>query len=168
MAAICEECGFEWAGVAATEVPERVDAAVEAFVRVVDDAGPSVARRPSPDRWSILEYAGHLRDVLLVQRERIITASILDTPTGAAMYRDDRVNLGFYRLDTPGEVTAELAVAAGLFVKAFSSLPDGYERRELVYSALTPERVTILWVGAQAIHECEHHLGDVGENAALL
>ncbi len=168
MAATCEVCGFEWAGVAAVEVPERVNAAVEAFVRVVKDAGPDVARRPSPERWSILEYAGHLRDVLLVQRERIITASILDTPTGAARYRDDRVNLGFYRLDTPEEVVAELAIAAGLFVKTFSSLPEGYERRELVYSVITPERVTVLWVGAQAVHECEHHLGDVEENAALL
>lgn len=168
MATACEVCGFEWAEVGAAEVPERVHAAVEAVVRVVRGAGSEAARRPSPERWSILEYAGHLRDVLLVQRERIITASILDTPTGLAMYRDDRVDLGFYRLDTPEEVAAELAVAAGLFVKAFSSLPEGYERRELVYSVLTPERVTILWVGAQAVHECEHHLGDVEENAALL
>lgn len=168
MAASCEVCGFVWDSVAPSDVPARVNAAVEAVVDVLRAAGAGAARRPSPTRWSTLEYSGHLRDVLLVQRERIITASVLDTPTGAAMYRDDRVDLGFYRLDTLEEVAAELAVAAGLFAKSFELLPEGYEQRELIYSALSPERVSIAWVGAQAVHECEHHLGDVRENAALL
>lgn len=157
-----------WDDVAASDVGARVQSAVAEIARVVEIAGPRATERPTPDRWSILEYAAHVRDVLLVQRERVITASVLDTPTGAALYRDDRVNLGFYRLDSTVEVVGELAVAAGLLAKVIAALPDGFARRWLVYSAVTPENVTIEWVGAQAVHECEHHLGDVRENAARL
>ena len=72
-----------------------------------------VAARPEPARWSALEYGAHLRDVLISLRERTLTASIEDHPTGAPIHRDERVDLGFYSLDDPATVAAELRAAAG-------------------------------------------------------
>jgi hypothetical protein len=53
---------------------------------------------------------------------------------------------------------------SGLFVRTFEALPPDFGRRQLTYSPLTANKVTILWAAAQAVHECEHHLSDVREN----
>ncbi len=164
----CEECGFEWDALSASEITERLNAATVSFVLVMETAGPPGLVRPSPDRWSVLEYAAHLRDVLLSIRERIITAAIIDQPTGTPIYRDDRVALGLYEGESLGVVADELATSSRLFVKNFQSLAPRFERREFFYSPAHPDKVTILWAGAQALHECEHHLNDVRENLALL
>jgi hypothetical protein len=164
----CESCDFRWSAISAEEIPRRISAAAASFVRVVDEAGPLAPQRPTTDRWSILEYGSHLRDVLISIRDRIIAASVHDEATGAAIYRDERVSLGFYKLDTSQDVMNELIAASNLFARTFDALPPEYEGRTFLYSPVTPVKVTILWAGAQALHECLHHLGDVTQNLALL
>jgi hypothetical protein len=78
------------------------------------------------------------------------------------------VALGFYALDSASDVIKELTVSSQLFVRTIRSLPPTYEQREFFFSPVTPRKVTILWAGAQALHECEHHLLDVRENLSLL
>ena len=164
----CEVCGFSRDGITAEEIPNRLRAAVTSFVNVVTESGPTALVRPSPQRWSNVEYGAHVRDVLISIRERMITASIVERPVGAPLYRDERVTLGLYRLDTTSDVANDLETVGQLFVRTFRALPPDYESRELVYSSVTPETVTIRWLGAQALHECEHHLADVRENRSLL
>jgi hypothetical protein len=164
----CKQCGFVWSAVAAREIPDRLRSATQSFVAVLRHAGDQATVRPTDERWSILEYGAHLRDVLISIRERIIAASIQDQPTGSPLYRDERVSLGFYQLDTSAQVADELDAMSNLFVRTFESVPPGFERREFIYSPVTPTKVTILWAGAQALHECEHHLGDARENLKLL
>lgn len=164
----CDVCGFRWADVTVEEIPSRLDLAIRSFVEIITSAGPEVTRRPTPTRWSILEYGGHLRDVLISIRERIIAAAILDAPTGVAMNRDERVSLGLYHLDAPTDVARELSTMTNLFVKTFRSLSTPAILRHLTYSPASPYEVTILWAAAQAVHEAEHHLEDVKENVALL
>jgi hypothetical protein len=164
----CESCDYRWSAVPAEEIPERLSEATAAFVLVVDEAGPLASVRPTNDRWSILEYGAHLRDVLISIRDRIIAASVQEEATGAPIYRDERVDLGFYKLDTRDDVMNEIAAASNLFVRTFKALPPQYERRTFLYSPVTPVKVTILWAGEQALHECLHHLSDVRENLTLL
>jgi hypothetical protein len=142
--------------------------ATTTFVDIVRTSPIALDVRPTPERWSILEYAAHTRDVLLSIRERIVLASILDGFVGTPIYREERVNLGFYRLDTPDEIADELQTASRLFVRTFEALPAGLEERVFTYSTLSPESVSILWAGAQALHESEHHLADARENERLL
>jgi hypothetical protein len=164
----CDVCGFRWADVTVEEIPSRLDLAIRSFADIITSAGPEVARRPSPTRWSILEYGGHMRDVLISIRERIIIAAILDAPTGVAMNREERVSLGLYQHDTPADVAVELSTMTNLFIKTIRSLSTPAFLRHLTYSAASPYEVTILWAAAQAVHEAEHHLDDVKENVALL
>jgi hypothetical protein len=150
-----------------SEVNERTKAAVSSFIEVMKEAGAKVAVRPRPDRWSILEYGGHVRDVLLSIRERVIVASIIDVPTGTPIYRDERIELGFYAEDTAKEVLNELETAVVLFNKTVTTLPADFDTRELVYSSRTPLAVTISSTFSNAAHECEHHLGDASDNLAM-
>src|SRR5271169_5815619 len=115
-AATCPGCGFVRALVDAETVPDRVSGAVAAVVELIGGAGDLAGRRPAPARWSVLEYGGHLRDVLLSLRERTLLAAIEEHPTGTPIHRDERVDLGFYHLDTRGEVCAELTLACGLYL----------------------------------------------------
>jgi hypothetical protein len=163
-AVACEGCGFIWDDVDPTDAPSRLAAAVAAFTELIRVASASGLARPSPERWSIVEYAGHLRDALLSMRERIIVASVIDLPTGTPIYRDERIDLGFARLDTPDEVVAELEMATGLMLKTILTLPEDSLERLLVYSPNVTSPITIAWVIAQAVHEAEHHLSDVTEN----
>ena len=164
----CEQCGFVWGAITADQVRDRLGSATDAFVAVIEDAGAFAHERPSRERWSILEYGAHLRDVLISIRERIIAASIEDEPIGQPIHRDERVTLGFYQFDLPDDITLELRAASGLFGRTFEALAPDSTHREFTYSPVTPRKVTILWATAQAVHECEHHLGDVRENLARL
>lgn len=163
----CEICGFRWGDVTG-DVVGRLEEVSQAFVTVLLGAGTSAARRPSPERWSVLEYAGHLRDVLISIRERIVLAVVVERPTGVAMNRDERVARGLYRHDGVADVAEELTVLTRLASKTVSSLHESDLDRTLVYSTATPDEVTITWAIGQLIHELEHHLGDVRENLTLL
>ena len=164
----CPECGFVWEGKNRSQSISGINDSVAEFINVIEEAGEMALVRPQPDRWSIVEYAGHLRDVLLSLRERTILASVVDNPTGSPIYRDERVNLGFYSLDSVDDAADELAFASGLISKTIAALPEGFEKRGLTYSPLFGGDVTIEWMAAQAFHESFHHLGDVRENLRQL
>ena len=165
---ICAHCGFSWATLSRAQIATRIGAAIESFVEVIQRAGDDVDQRPSDERWSILEYGAHLRDVLLSIRERVVLASILDVPTGTPIFRDERVDIGFYAQDAASDVAVELQVVTYLFLKTIATLPTDFENRRLVYSPRTPLEITISGALSNALHECEHHLGDATEDLQLL
>jgi hypothetical protein len=145
-----------------------MSASIESFIEVIAKAGTTVDQRPSDDRWSILEYGGHLRDVILSIRERIVLASILDVPVGTPILRDERIDIGFYTQDAASDVAVELQVATYLFLKTVATLPATFENRLFVYSTKTPIEITIAGAMSNALHECEHHRDDAAENLRLL
>jgi hypothetical protein len=164
----CASCGFSWATLSRAQVATRISEAVESFVEVIERSGDEVSRRPSDVRWSILEYGAHLRDVILSIRERVVLAAILDVPTGTPIFRDERVDVGFYTQDAASDVAVELQVVTYLFLKTIATLPPNFEERRLIYSPKTPLEITISGALSNALHECEHHLGDAVENLRLL
>lgn len=164
----CLECGFVWNPLSRIEVASHVSDATESFVGVILRSGSDVKIRPTTQRWSILEYAGHLRDVLLSIRERIVLASVLDTPVLMALYRDERIDLGLYALDCATDVAIELQVMTNLLLKTIAALPDRFEERQLIFSVRTPIEATIGSTILNALHECVHHLRDAEENLAQL
>jgi DinB superfamily len=164
----CDICGFLYDDVTPDNVAPRLSAATHALATILADCGEFARVRPSEHRWSILEYSAHMRDVLISIRERIVRATIEDHTIGLAMNRDERVNRGFYDVDTVEDLVVELDVLTRLLLKSYSLLTRAELDRPLVFSNLAPYEVTILLAAAQAVHEGEHHLADVRENLALL
>ncbi len=127
-----------------------------------------VTQHPSPDRWSALEYAAHVRDVLLLLHGRVVTGLVEDNPTFAPLYREERVALGLYRADTAEAISGELASARAMFVRLFTQLTPESLERPVHYGFPDPAPRTIGWMGKQAVHEIEHHLADMHENGQTL
>lgn len=120
----CEQCGFVYESLA----PGDIGSAIRSLARqiraelVARAASPAVRTRPAPSVWSALEYACHVRDVLLVQRERALLAQVEERPSFARMYRDERVSLAGYRDEQPEDVADHLTMAAALVARVFDGL----------------------------------------------
>jgi len=121
------------------------------------------ARRPAPGTWSALEYAAHLRDVLLVQRERAVRVLVEDGPSFPPMHRDERVALCRYSAQSVPEVLDQLAMAARLLALVFDGLDEAALTRPLRYNWPSPTVHDLAWMGRHTVHECRHHLLDVTE-----
>jgi hypothetical protein len=162
---LCPVCRFEWAACSPEEVSPRVRAATDAMLAVIsaDPAGSRV--RVEADRWSSVEYGAHLRDVLWLIRDRLVNTVVEDTPSPPKLHRDERVALGLYEGDTAQSLARQLPVAAESFATFFDALHLEHHARTVIYSADFGHVRTLAWTGAQAVHECEHHLDDVRENA---
>src|SRR3712207_550472 len=103
----CSECGFTYDLTEYPAAARAVRTGVEDFA-VILRGGADVRKRPSPGVWSPLEYASHVRDVLLVQRERVLLARRVDTPDCVPMGRDDRVEHEGYNEQVPEDVARQI------------------------------------------------------------
>lgn len=154
-----------WDDVSWSKIPALIRSVASEIVDEIAQHESHWATRPSDERWSTSEYACHVRDVILSLRERVILASVLDQPTGTALYRDDRVRIGLYANESVSHVSNDISSAADLLARTIAALPEGFDQRTMIYSAQTPMEVTLQWVAAQGLHEAVHHLGDIRENA---
>jgi hypothetical protein len=164
----CELCGFVWADVAAAEVPGRVVEGAGAIAARLRTSPGVVGRRPTPERWSMLEYGAHVRDVLYHVRDRFVIGLAEDNPGFKPLYRDLRVDLGLYAGDDPGVTALEVELAAGLFARTFARLSPEQLARPCRYAFPVESERTLRWMGQHVVHEVEHHRGDVEEDARLL
>ena len=130
---------------------ERADPTIELTIRT----------RPGPRTWSALEYACHIRDVFLTQRERVYLTLVEDCPSFAPMHREERASLARYATEEPTDVGRELKVAAELLARAFEGLDQAQWQRRCIYNFPEARERTVLWLGRHAVHEGEHHLRDV-------
>ena len=164
----CAECGFDYDTLERVDVPRAFESLGEAF-RSALSASPDdevLRRRPRPEVWSALEYACHVRDVFLWQRDRLYTALVEDKPTFARMYRDERVALARYNHQDPRVVASQVAFASALIAQAFADLEDAAWERRFVYNWPERQERDVGWLAAHTVHEGRHHLRDFQEVAA--
>jgi S-DNA-T family DNA segregation ATPase FtsK/SpoIIIE len=165
----CEQCGFVYADVNALTLPTRLAAFGPRYqerlwpLERVATWPETLRQRPAPTVWSALEYACHVRDVFLVQRDRLYLVLVEDTPAMTPMYRDDRVTLARYNAQEPAEVVAQLTMAAQLIAQAFAVLDTTQLARTCRYNFPAPAVRSLLWVGQHVVHEGEHHLQDIAQ-----
>lgn len=159
----CEGCGFAWETVPAGQVGARIEVGVDEIADLVSEAADAgvATTRPEPTTWSVLEYAAHVRDVMLNVRDRLVIAAVEDDPTFKLLYRDERVDLGLYARDTPTIVLAELPIAAGLFDRTFRAFDAEQLAKTAEYAYPVVARRSVLWMGQQVVHEIEHHRADI-------
>lgn len=158
----CSQCGFVY-----EDLPQS--SITGALVEVARQYGPrlrgadpaALRRRPAPEVWSALEYTAHVRDVLRVQRERVLLALADDQPRFESMRREERVvELTYNRMD-PAAVDAELQEAARSLASLFAGLSDTEWRRTGVYTWPSVASRDLRWMGRHTTHELVHHLFDI-------
>ena len=158
----CEGCGFDYGSVRPAELPGALTETAHRFQTALLDADvDELRRRPDGQTWSPLEYACHIRDVLLVQRERVLQARRVVMPEPAPMGRDERVDHDGYGEQLPGDVARQMEDAALLFANVLDRLGPVDWQRTLVYRF--PERAerSLRWVAVHTVHELAHHVGDM-------
>jgi hypothetical protein len=163
----CDACGFEYEIESAEHVGPLIVDGVAGITALAGDTGAAVHGRRQPDVWSPLEYTCHLRDVLLVQRERVLAARRTDRPECAPMGRDERVEHDGYAGQDPEDVVRQLTDAAAMFANVLDQLQPADWDRRVVYSYPKPWERSLRWVAVHTLHEVRHHRldieGQVGE-----
>jgi len=157
----CAGCGFAYALDHAEEAGTAISAGADDLAEILLRTDVDLRTRRAPATWSPLEYGCHVRDVLLVQRERVLAARRADRPSFEPMGRDERVELDGYADQDPAAVARQLRDAAAMLVNVFARVgPDEWERTMRYTYPADMER-SLRWVAVHTEHEVRHHLGDV-------
>jgi hypothetical protein len=159
----CDQCGFVYGTIGASDIPNAMRALSLQYrdALLATDVAGLVRMRPAPDVWSALEYAGHVRDVWLIQRDRAILALVEDTPSYARMFRDERTSVVGYQREDVNEVADEVVMAANLMAKLFEGLTSDQLDRPCIYNYPQPTERDVAWLGHHTLHEATHHLDDL-------
>jgi DNA segregation ATPase FtsK/SpoIIIE, S-DNA-T family len=157
----CAECGFTYGATARQELASTLRTAASAYAVHLTTVAPALRVRRSPDQWSPLEYGCHVRDVLLMQRDRVYVALVEDEPSFKPMYRNERVAFDRYDTQDPSVVADQIVMAADLLSRAFDGLDDAQWARPLIYGFPGPARCDVAWVAHHTLHEVVHHQADI-------
>ena len=157
----CDQCGFAYDENTATTAAAAIRAGAAQLTAILADSPAGLPARREPARWSPLEYACHVRDMLLVQRERLLAARRLDRPECQPMGRDERVALDGYAAQNPADVARQLGDAAQLFANDLDRLSGADWDRSVIYSYPRRAERSLRWLAIHTVHEVRHHLLDV-------
>lgn len=158
---VCEGCGFTYDLRRATTAGDDIRALATEVTALLGNNEADVRTRPHADVWSRLEYACHLRDVLLVQRERVLAARRTSGVDCASMGREERAEHDGYNEQDPADVARQLADAAALFGNVLARLSaDDWDRAMIYHYPETSQR-SLRWVAVHTAHELQHHLLDI-------
>jgi hypothetical protein len=157
----CDECGFVYDEHAAARTPQAIADGVAELVSLLTGTRAGLGSRRMPAVWSPLEYGCHVRDVLLVQRERVLLARREVRPVCVPIGRDERVDHDGYAEQEPAAVARQLVEAATLFANVLRRLDDTAWGRTVVYQYPEPAERTLRWVAVHTLHEIHHHTLDI-------
>ncbi|NYE38811.1 hypothetical protein F4692_003962 [Nocardioides cavernae] len=154
----CPECGFDPAAQGLTDLPRLLGVTATTWSEVLgrDD----VRDRPSPDVWSALEYAAHVRDVHVLFDQRVRLMLEEDEPTFANWDQDVTAVESDYASQDPAAVALALVEAAGTVAGAYASVDDAARHRRGLRS--DGSVFTVESLGSYHLHDVVHHLHDVG------
>lgn len=153
----CDECGFDAGTVSGRQVAARLRANAVSWSAVLLRA--DAAARPTPQVWSPLEYACHVRDVCRVFQSRVNLMRLQVDPTFENWDQDAAAVADAYGAQAPLAVSVELSAAAEAAARAFETVTDGAWARTGRRS--NGSVFTIETLGQYLIHDLAHHLHDV-------
>ena len=157
----CPECGIDVADYAVSHLAGATRRSVHAWQQVLER--DDVATRPSPQVWSPLEYACHVRDVYRLFDERLRAMLAHDDPQFTSWDQDATADAERYGEQDPVIVYGELTDAGEAMAATFDAVPEG--------AWLRPGRrsngsvFTVESLGRYFLHDVLHHLHDVGYQA---
>lgn len=158
----CPECRYSYETLGRQELAPELRAGAERYGAILGSVDEDRLRaHPRADVWSALEYGCHVRDVLVVQRQRVELTAIVPEPSFAPMRRDERVLEERYNDQEPTEVGRQLMAAADALSQTLESLDAAGWDRTGIYNWPTSQVRTVDWIGRHTVHEQVHHLRDI-------
>ncbi len=168
---VCAECHFDYASVEPAWAAAVLRREVSSLVGSVGALGMGGALGSDGAldsdgvahgaTWTPLQYAGHVRDVLVIARERTLGALLVDDFAVTPMGRDERVQRGEYDALTPDRAATEIGAAAGWLADTWERLNDADWQRPMLYNYPESERRSVAWFAAHIVHEVVHHRRDI-------
>ena len=117
----CPECGLDTQNFPRDEIGGMIRAKAAAWQRLL--TSPDDPRlRPSPAKWSALEYGCHVRDVLRLHEQRLTLMLTQDGPRFPNWDQDTTAVADRYSEQDPAAVARDLATAADVIAAPFDNL----------------------------------------------
>ena len=166
----CPECGFEAATFPREQVGDLVRANADEWVALLAEGGDRLRERPSPDRWSGLEYACHVRDVFRLYDFRLHLMLDQDDPDYPNWDQDAAAVEERYAEQDPAEVVDDLVAAAATLAASFDAVaaePAGalWDRTA---NRSDGKHFTVESFARYMVHDPVHHAWDVRQGLAAL
>lgn len=160
----CPECGFDAGSFDPLTMPAAVRDNAAAWAPLLSD--PRAAERPSPDKWSALEYGCHIRDVFVLFNERLRLMLEHDDPTYQNWDQDATAISERYNEQVAADVLPAIDHAAEALAERFGSIrPEQWSRTG---TRSDGAKFTVHTFAQYLIHDPVHHLHDVREGFEAL
>jgi hypothetical protein len=154
----CPECGLDTRSVAPDAVAGMIRANAAAWPEVLTQVG-DVRQRPSPEKWSPLEYGCHVRDALRLYDERLQLMLTQEGPQYPNWDQDVTAVADHYGEQDPATVAAEIPAAAETLAARFDSLSG--EQWQRTGHRSDGAHFTVETFARYFVHDPIHHLFDV-------
>lgn len=157
----CDECGYGYESLTRQQIVDALPDLAEQIGSILTSVPAATLRAHlRPASWSALEYGCHVRDVLRIQRERVLLAQVEDMPRFVSMRRDERAIEEKYNEQSPFAVATMIEAGARDLAETLSGLDDEGWRRIGIYAWPESHVRTVEWIGRRTAHELAHHLFD--------
>lgn len=154
----CPECRLDTRTILPSQMPVILRENAAAWQDALA-AAPAPATRPSPGTWSAVEYACHVRDLLVLCDSRVDLMLTRDDPVFANWDQDEAVVTGRYGEQSADRIADELAAAAATAAGQLEQVHEAQWQR--TGRRGDGVRYTVATFGQNLVHEAVHHLYDV-------
>jgi DinB superfamily len=155
----CSECGFDSRAVEPTDVPGMVRTEIGAWRTVLLAPASEVRARPTPEKWSALEYGCHVRDVFRRFDERLHLMLREVDPLFPNWDQDVTALEDDYAGQDPAVVADELHDAGLRIADSFDDV--GSDEWSRTGARSDGARFTVATLARYFVHDPIHHLYDV-------
>ena len=155
----CDECGLRASSVPRDELGLAIEKEASLWVTMLGEAdADSLCRHSQPGRWTALEYAAHVRDVLVIFKDRVILAMTGSNPDFGWWDHEAAAVADRYNEQDPSSVASELETAAD----ALAALAAGIDDPAWSHTGTrrSSEVFTVEGLVRFALHETRHHRVD--------
>ncbi len=161
----CPGCGFRVADTPARALGATVREEVHAFGLLLTAADDdALRRRPTPDAWSPLEYAVHVRDVLRLFGDRVVRTLRQDVPELGWWDHEAAIADGLANESDVSAVVDDLARNSSHLSEALRAVSEDDFARAATRRGVEPFTIELL--GRFALHEVVHHRVDAERGLA--
>ncbi len=154
----CPECGLDTQSFPRDAIGGMIRANAAAWHALLSQPGDTRLRL-SPEKWSALEYACHVRDVLRLYEQRLQMMLTQEGPQFPNWDQDATAVADRYGEQDPAVVAGELTEAAEAIAAHFGTLAADQWQRTGTRS--DGAHFTVESFGRYFIHDPVHHLDDV-------